>query len=135
MRRTKLRRLAMAITATALLAGGINKAVALEVSASSFVSSVSGYVANGDLRTAQSALLHLKTLGVQEIKLGDTTYTLDQLIALLLNDPATAQVVFAQLVALLEADARAYFIAENRTITSVDWTTGTADAFPTGSTG
>jgi regulator of sigma D len=134
MRRTKLRQLAMAITATALLASGSFRAVGLEVSASTFVSNLSDYVSNGDLHAAHSALHQLKTLGVKQIKLGNRIYELDDLIALLAN-PAQAQAAFAELVLALQTEERAYFVAENRIITSVHWAAAAQDAFPTGSTG
>jgi len=134
MRRTKLRRLAMAITATALLASGSFRAVALEVSASTFVSTLGDYVANGDIHAAHAALHQLKTLGVKQLKLGKRIYDLDDLIALLAN-PTQAQSVFTELVLALQTEERAYFVAENRTITTVHWAAATQDAFPTGSTG
>jgi L-rhamnose isomerase len=134
MRRTKLRRLAMAITATALLASGSFRAMALEVSASTFVSNLGSYVANGDIHAAHAALHQLKALGVRQLKLGNRVYDLDDLIALLAN-PARAQAVFAQLVLALQTEERAYFVAENRTITTVHWAAAQQDAFPTGSTG
>jgi hypothetical protein len=134
MRRTKLRRLAMAITATALLASGTVRAIGLEVSASTFVSNLGSYVANGDIHTAQAALNQLKKLGVKQIRLGKHLYDLDELIALL-DDPDSAQPIFAALVLALQTEDRAYFVAENRTITTVHWAAATQDAFPTGSTG
>lgn len=134
MRRTKLRQLAMAIAATALLASSSFRAVALEVSASTFVSTLGSYVANGDIHAAHAALHQLKTLGVRQIKLGNRIYELDDLIALLSN-PARANAVFAELILALQTEERAYFVAENRTITTVHWAAASPDAFPTGSTG
>lgn len=124
----------MALAATALLASSSLRAVGLEVSASTFVSNIGGYVANGDIHAAQAALRQLKTLGVRKIQVGKILYTVDQLIVLL-DSPVRAQSVFAALVEALKTEDRAYFIASNRTITTVNWAQKTADEFPTGSAG
>ena len=124
----------MAIAATALLSSGNIKTFALEISASAFVTNLGGYVSNGDIHAAEAALEQLRSLGVKQLRVGKRAYTLTELMQLL-NSPDHGQAIFSQLVAAILAEAPAYFVAENRTIVSVNWTQTQPELFPTGSTG
>jgi hypothetical protein len=135
MKRGKLERLSMAIfAAVALLGGAAAKAApSTDVSASTFVGNLYQYVQNGDITAALDALAHLKALGINYIRIGEMNYGIDSVMNML-SDPVQAKVMLASLASTVQQGVKAYFVAENRVIASVDWGKG-EDLFPTGSAG
>lgn len=134
MQRKTLKRLAMAIMAASLLVGVGERAIGLEVSASTFVSNLGGYVANGDVHAAIAALKQLQAMGIKRLRVGTADMMIDQLVQELSN-PVASKSMLGALVEALKAGGSAYFVAENRIISSVNWGAAQHDAFPTGSAG
>lgn len=134
MKLNKLHRLAMAVAAVGLLAGGVSKAaVSTEISASTFVTNLQQYVQNGDIAAAKDALQQLKSFGIKHIKIGDEMFLIDDVLVAL-DDPTQANLMITRLVASVNSGLEAYFVAENRVVASVDWSK-TPDLFPTSSAG
>lgn len=135
MKRKNMERLSLAIFAAVAILGGpmARAAQSTNISASTFVANLYQYVVDGDVTAATEALDHLKALGINYIKIGNTNLAIDAVIAML-KDPAQAKLVLAQLATSVKRGITAYFVAENRVIASVEWGSG-EDLFPTGSAG
>lgn len=133
MKHSKLQRLALAVMAAGILFGGAHRAMSTEISAADFVTNLQQYVENGDITAAKDALRQLQALGINQIRIGDEFYSIaDVLVAL--ETPDRARIILATLMASVNAGVTAYFVAENRTVASVEWAPAN-DVFPTGSAG
>ena len=132
MKLLKFQRLAMAIAAAGLLAGGLTtRAVSVEISAAAFVTNLQQYVSNGQIAAARDALLQLKGFGITRMKIGDGYYDINDLL-FALEDPAQARQLLAMLAAYVESGVTAHFVAEDRVVASIDWDVG-IELFPTSS--
>ncbi|WP_421760475.1 hypothetical protein [Devosia sp.] len=132
MRNKKLKLLAAAIAATALLAGSMVPVFSLETSAVQFIADLNTTVSSGKISDARAALVKLSDLGVKQLKVGGKYYQIAHLIAMM-DDPAMALSIVQQLLEALSAANQAAFVMENRVIVSLDLSK-TADQFPTSST-
>ena len=117
-----------------MLSGSASRAISLEISASKFVGNLNGYVHAGEIASAKDALRHLQAMSVEQISVGGRIYLITDLINML-DNPALAQSVLGDLVAFLQVSGKAYFVAGNCVISSVDWADSSQDLFPTGSAG
>lgn len=133
MRHKKLKLLAAAIAATALLAGSMVPVLSLETSAGQFITDLNTSVSGGKIADAQAALAKLSDLGVKQLKVGGKYYQIANLIAMM-GDPGTALSIVQQLLDALSGANQAAFVMENRVIVSLDLSK-TTDQFPTSSTG
>lgn len=125
----RFQRLAVAVTAAALLAGGVtSRAVSVEISAATFISKLQQYVASGQIANARDALTQLQGFGITRMKIGDGYYAIDDLL-LTLDNPGAAQQMLAMLSAYIDAGVTASFATEDRVVASVDWN-GDFDLFP-----
>jgi len=134
MKPIKLHRLALAVAAAGLLAAGISRAVSTEISAATFVTNLQQYVENGELAAAKDALRQLQSFGIKQIKIGDEYFLIEDVL-LFLENPAQAKVILAAWSASMNGGMKAYFVAEDRVVASVNWTPTRGDIFPTGSAG
>lgn len=129
-----LRRLAMAIAAAGLLAGGVVTALSAEISATAFVTNLDQYVQNGEMAAAKDALLQLKSFGITHIKIGEEYILIDDVLTAL-ADPMQARLVLAHLMTSVNSGITAMFVAEDRVVASINWSPADQDIFPTGSAG
>lgn len=133
MKNSKLQRLALAVMAAGILFGGASRVMSTEISATDFVTNLHQYVENGEIAAAMDALRQLQALGINQIRIGDQFYAIADVLAAL-DNPSQARMMLATLMASVNAGVTVYFVAENRTVASVEWAP-TNDVFPTGSAG
>lgn len=129
-----LRKLAIAIATMIAVGGTASHVMALDVTATDFVTNLNGYVQSGDFSAAREALSRLNQMHVKQIKIGDQVYDVGELLSILSN-PKQSPEFMAQLMAALKTSGVAYFVSENRVIASVNFSDKSADLFPTGSAG
>ncbi len=129
-----LRNLAIAVATMVAIGGAATGALALDVTATDFVKNLNTYIQNGDYAAARDALNRLSALKVKQIKIGNKTYAISDLLTAL-NNPRQSPVLMAELISALKATGVAYFVAEDRVVASVDISAAATDLFPTGSAG
>jgi hypothetical protein len=134
MKLSKLQRMTMAIAAAGLLLGGVAKAISTELSAVDFIKSVSQSVERGDIQAAKVALSQILELGIKQIRIGKTDYLIVDIL-LALDDPIKGPILLTEMMKPVNLGSSVYFVAENRTVATVNWTPATTQLFPTGSAG